>query len=293
MKLIKIALIALLLPLQLLGQKDTLTNTLLWEVTGKGIKKSYVFGTMHLLPAKDFRLSNEVLKKLKKSDKLVMEIDLNKNTNPIGMMMKMFMKNKMTLDSLLTPEEVTFVIEKSLKFGLPANMIKKVKPMFISMLAESMGVKTEESDNSTKSYEFELMALAKKFKKETDGLETVEYQLSIFDSIPYSLQAKMLVEELKKEKARDSKILNETINLYKEQNIDAMVSVLNEGMGSDTLIKSFLLTKRNTNWISQMQMKMKANPCFFAVGAGHLGGNEGVIRLLMASGYTVKPLKNI
>jgi uncharacterized protein YbaP (TraB family) len=32
-------------------------------------------------------------------------------------------------------------------------------------------------------------------------------------------------------------------------------------------------------------------PTFFAVGAGHLGGNTGVIALLRKQGYTVKPVQ--
>lgn len=36
---------------------------------------------------------------------------------------------------------------------------------------------------------------------------------------------------------------------------------------------------------------MSAKPSFFAVGAGHLGGTQGLINLLRKEGYRVTPLK--
>ena len=37
-----------------------------------------------------------------------------------------------------------------------------------------------------------------------------------------------------------------------------------------------------------MEKAMQAKPTFFAVGAGHLGGEKGVLNLLKKQGYTVK-----
>jgi uncharacterized protein YbaP (TraB family) len=42
----------------------------------------------------------------------------------------------------------------------------------------------------------ELMELAKTDKKKLGGLETIEFQLSIFDSIPYKDQAKYLYQTI-------------------------------------------------------------------------------------------------
>ena len=50
------------------------------------------------------------------------------------------------------------------------------------------------------SYEMEFMEMAKAEVKEIGGLETIEFQMSIFDSIPYEAQAQMLVEGIKAEK---------------------------------------------------------------------------------------------
>ncbi len=52
-----------------------------------------------------------------------------------------------------------------------------------------------------------------------------------------------------------------------------------------------LLTRRNNNWIPVMEANMKEGGCFFAVGAAHLPGTNGVLELLKKAGYKVKPVK--
>jgi uncharacterized protein YbaP (TraB family) len=58
-------------------------------------------------------------------------------------------------------------------------------------------------------------------------------------------------------------------------------------MGSQEL----LLDRRNRNWIPIMESAMKKSSTFFAVGAGHLAGSQGVLELLRKQGYKVKPIQ--
>jgi uncharacterized protein YbaP (TraB family) len=58
-------------------------------------------------------------------------------------------------------------------------------------------------------------------------------------------------------------------------------------MGSQEL----LLDRRNRNWIPVMESAMKKSSTFFAVGAGHLNGSQGVLELLRKQGYMVKGIK--
>jgi uncharacterized protein YbaP (TraB family) len=52
-----------------------------------------------------------------------------------------------------------------------------------------------------------------------------------------------------------------------------------------------LLDKRNAAWIPVIEKAAREKATFFAFGAGHLGGDKGVINLLRRSGYTVRPLR--
>ena len=52
-----------------------------------------------------------------------------------------------------------------------------------------------------------------------------------------------------------------------------------------------LINDRNANWIKLMPQIMKDKATFFAVGAGHLPGDKGVLTLLKNAGYTIEGVK--
>ena len=66
-------------------------------------------------------------------------------------------------------------------------------------------------------------------------------------------------------------------------------TILDSSTESDNIDE--FLGKRNEKWISRMVEKMDQQPVFFAVGAGHLWGDTGLISLLRNEGYTVTPVK--
>jgi uncharacterized protein YbaP (TraB family) len=52
-------------------------KTLLWEISGNGLEKpSYLFGTLHILPKKEFTAFKTVDEKLKNSDQMVWKLTL-------------------------------------------------------------------------------------------------------------------------------------------------------------------------------------------------------------------------
>jgi uncharacterized protein YbaP (TraB family) len=79
------------------------------------------------------------------------------------------------------------------------------------------------------------------------------------------------------------------IAVYQQRNIDSLFRYMQlSGMSDD--FETVLLDKRNQNWIPIMEAAIRKGAAFFAVGAGHLGGQEGVIHLLRTKGYQLKPV---
>ena len=135
-----------------------------------------------------------------------------------------------------------------------------------------------------------IMGIAKTEKKEIKGLETVQEQGAVFDSIPYEVQAKGLYQAIDS-LAVYGVYFNKMLQVYKRQQLDSLA----EDIATDETLKAYnylLLDKRNINWVDQLKTTMPKQPVFVAVGAGHLVGNKGLINLLQNAGYTVTPLKN-
>ncbi len=271
-----------------------LDNALLWEITGPGIQQpSYLYGTIHMIPSGDYFLPKGTLTAIEATENMVFEIDM-KDMNDVsalfGMMGKIFMKDGVTLKDLLTNEEYKMVESRFSEMGLPIFFLERIKPMFLSAFASADMNPNSIKEGSIKSYEMEFYEISQNRGMTTDGLETIDFQVSVFDSIPYPEQAKMLVESLKATDASNSE-MDEMVKLYKSQNIEAMVSSVAASDSDLAPYEDLLLNGRNKRWIPQIITLAKQKPTFFAVGAGHLGGEKGVIKLLRKEGYKVRPVR--
>lgn len=276
-------------------------NSLLWKISGEQLAQpSFLFGTIHLIPADDYNLAEPVRRSLDAAQQVAFEIDTEVMSNPLAMMpmlMKMMMNNDTTLADLLSAEDYQLVADHFTQLGLPMLMMRRVKPMFLTVLAseDMKNMPASQGNGEVMSYELELTRLAKEAGKKINGLETIEYQMGLFDSIPYRAQAKMLLESVKAESQAEGAAPDLTfermVEMYKNQDIVGMQTMMGDEQGGLQGYEDLLLLQRNRNWIPVMANLMSQGSVFFAVGAGHLAGEEGVIALLRTAGYTVEPVR--
>jgi uncharacterized protein len=269
------------------------TNTLLWRVSGKNLSKpSYIFGTMHMICANDIELSDSLKSAIQNSDNVYLELDMDDMWQMMGAMMHMNMKGDTTLSDLLTPEDYKKVKNyfKDHDGLIPFSMMERYKPL----LVESMIMEQAKPCDNMIVIEQLVMNEAKKSGKEIKGLETFDYQLAIFDKIPYKLQAQQLVQMVDEAKAgsgADEDEVKVLTDAYRKQELNKM----DELTKADPSIGEFtdiLLYDRNANWSKKLQELMPGSGLVIAVGAGHLPGLKGVLNLLRQAGYTVEPVKN-
>lgn len=270
--------------------EQKLENTLLWEITGNGLKSpSYLFGTMHLLCADDARLSINLRKAIQEADRIYFEIDMDDFSQMMGAFKYMRMTDNTKLSDLLTKEEYTRVrtyFEKN-RSVLPFAMMERFKPYMLTSLISESGMGCEK----TNGMEMSIMQEAKQYDKEILGLETAEFQAGLFDSIPYTKQAKELLNYI--DSIHNYK--NSTADLvkvYREQNLQKMEDLTMKTEGGIGEYLDLLVYNRNRRWVTQLQSILQDKTTLIAVGAGHLPGDSGMINLLRMAGYTVKPLKN-
>jgi uncharacterized protein YbaP (TraB family) len=136
MKNFKLLLIALLgFGLSLNAQTKKATNTLLWEISGNGLKKpSYLFGTYHLISAKFADTMKVLQEKLESADAVVGEIVMDSSIQS-KMAPFLIMKDN-TLDHLLTKAEFKEVEDyfKTKQPGFELKQMNKFKPAMISIM---------------------------------------------------------------------------------------------------------------------------------------------------------------
>ena len=266
-----------------------LQNTLLWEISGNGLKSpSYLFGTMHLLCAEDAGLSINLKKAIRESERIYFEIDMDDMKQMMGALKYIRMNDNVKLSDLLTEQEYTRIREyfEKHKAIIPFSMMERFKPYMLTSLISETGMGCEK----TNGMEMSIMQEAGKYDKEILGLETAEYQASIFDSIPYAKQAKELLNYIDSiDRYKDN--TQELIKVYREQDLQKMQDMTANESGIGEYL-DLLVYNRNRNWMEKLKTILKEKPTLIAVGAGNLPGEFGMIQLLRNAGFTVKPLKN-
>jgi len=262
----------------------TLGKGLLWEISGNGLKKkSYLLGTIHIIPAKDYYFPKHYTKALKSCENLVMEVDMTDIMAQLEVMRMAKMKNKELKDLYdeATYNEIKQICRDS--FNVDIEIFKDMKPIFVQQQLSTGDI----MGGDTKSYEMELLKMGMAMDKNFGGVETLKEQMQILDSISLEEQAQMLLESVRNIN-HDNSEMEKMLRFYKEQNLDSLNAIFEQDDFDLAEHETSLLDNRNRKWIAPMEAFMRKDPTFFAVGAGHLGGVNGVINLLRQKGYTLK-----
>jgi len=270
-------------------ETDSVENALLWKISGNGIKKpSYIFGTIHVLPKADFFFTPAMEKAFTSCKELIMEVDMEITPElQMQMVQGMMLPDGKSLADYMNKadyDKYMIYLKDSLKLS-PLNLflIPKIKPLF------SFTLILQDKLSEPVSFEQYFQKLAKKQKMKISGLESLQEQMDIINSIPVEEQVALITDST----AYDADVLKgyyEMVDWYKAQEINK----LKDAADDEKLIRKYsdrLISNRNKYWISIIEEKIKKHPCFIAIGAGHLTGNDGLIKLLRAIGYKLEPVK--
>ena len=265
-------------------------NSLLWEISGNGLKESsYLFGTIHLIDAKDFFFFQQWKKRLQSCKYLVLETDIN-----IGFFkeLSIIKQIKLPKDSILSdymsPQELSsyesYMLDSLRVSPSVYRMTLIYKPFFTYSF-----ILNDLIAGKKMFYEKYLSTLAKKEKIKILKLETIDFQMNLVSSIPIKKQIDMFLFDYGKEKQEN--IVDEFYKLvesYKKQDLNEIAA--RDNNAEEKAFNENFIYKRNRKWITKINEFIEKKPTFVAVGAGHLLGENGLIKLLENEGYTLTPV---
>jgi uncharacterized protein YbaP (TraB family) len=191
-----------------------------------------------------------------------------------------------SLKDYFTEEDYVLVsrfLEDSL--GMNILMFQQMKPAALQSIFATKVVNCSEPV----SYEANILEDAKKLKLAISGLEEAKEQLQLFDSMPADSVVKDLVTMVK-DYSGERKEYQKMLMAYKKQDLPLLNYIIQQSRTKGSNMDAFL-DERNKKWIERMEERMEQQPVFFAVGAGHLLGENGLIQLLRTNGYTIEPVK--
>ncbi len=263
-------------------------SSLLWKIEGPGLSApSYLFGTMHMIEPEYFFFPDKLEKLMLSTEELVMELpglptreeSMSLLTLKEGSFFDYFSKEQS--DSLFQWASANL----SMKETLFRKTMDSMKPFVFVQLATQW-----KFIGNMESYERRFEALAITNKIPISGLETATDQIAIFDHLSKEQQTEMVMESIR----NPEKIMQQTREmeqLYVDQNIDSMYMMILDQESVIVDEQATFLDDRNSRWIPLIIQHIKSHSTFIAVGAGHLGGPNGVVRLLQGKGYTLTPIR--
>jgi len=137
-----------------------------------------------------------------------------------------------------------------------------------------------------KFYEMEFISKANESNKPVMGLEKVAEQLEFLNQSFSDDEMIAYLQQI------DANMCTEMVKQYISQDVDGLYQMMIEKDSMSTNTQKILLDNRNAKWVKIMPEMMQKESVFFAFGAAHLAGENGVINLLKQAGYSLKPIMN-
>lgn len=273
--------------ISLITFSQAVTSSLLWEIKGPKQKNSaFIFGTMHLMDDSHFYFPKKLEKIILNVETVCLEVSdiqgtqLNPNLLFLNEGSFLAKLSESAMDSICNWASAKLLMNKE-QF---ITNFSKAKPFLLFQL-----ILQSELPANLQSQELAIEKLLQtKKNKQTIGLETVESQLALFDDLPFESQVNLIMTEI----AAESDVLINFTNLqenYLEQNVEKIHDLLLKE-NTDPIFNVRFIDERNVSWVKKMIPMIYSQSILFAVGAGHLGGENGVLNLLRKEGYTLTPI---
>lgn len=279
---------------------------ILYRISGKGLEKpSYIVGTYHLAPASFADSIPGMKTAIEGTQQVCGELDMMdafKPENAARLMQSQMLPEGTTLTSLLTAEQLERlnkllldVMGSNLNDEAFAAQIDKMTPAALSTtLSLSSYMKKVESFNPMELIDNYFQMLALQNGKAVKGFETVDFQMGVLFGAPLEKQVNDLMCMV--DHFEDTE---EMVNLITTAYFSQDLTLIEEAMEQESKIdcgtteedEDILINNRNRNWVELMPDMMAEQPTLFVVGAGHLCGEKGVLKLLEKAGYTIEGMK--
>lgn len=258
----------------------------LWEVADEDTR-IYLFGTIHLLPPGINWFEGPVERAFRASDELVTEIvGEDAGTMEDLIAEKAILAEGQTLRTLLDVDRKAALETTLQRMQLPPSTFDRFEPWYAAITLSTLPI-IKSGFATVHGVEDALEAKAKARGMPHSALETAEFQLHVFDTLPLEVQKRYLAEVIEKLPDMQSD-LQKMLEAWKQGNAETLAELLNENENDPALIEALLIS-RNRTWSEWIAKRLDSpGTVFLAVGAGHLAGKGSVQDQLDRKGISTR-----
>ncbi|HEY5624167.1 MAG TPA: TraB/GumN family protein [Gammaproteobacteria bacterium] len=262
-----------------------------WRVGGSG-GGLWLLGSVHYLREQDYPLPAVVDELYARADVLVMELDLDDldaaavqgsfasaGVLPAGM----------SLASILDAETYQRTASLAADLGMPMTLLERLEPWLVALTLMDLTM-SRLGFRADQGLEQHLMSRAAADQKEILGLESIEDQISIFDSLSLEDQAGLLAQSVE-DMESPAEYMSRLLDAWRAGNLDELAEEFSDDYVEYPELEAALVLDRNRRWVTRVQEMLNDDRQFLVVmGALHLVGDDSVVDLLSEQGIEVTPV---
>jgi hypothetical protein len=194
-----------------------------------------------------------------------------------------------SLDKLLSPATLALVRKATGDLGAAGGPLMRFKPWMLAVALQGMELQKAGFDPEL-GLDKHFYDAAIEAGKSVQGLETADYQISVFDGMTMEQQDRMLAQTLR-ELATELASVGKLADAWKAGDAATVERIVQAELKAEPLIYQRLLVDRNKNWLPKIEALFgRSGRALVVVGAAHLVGPDGVVAMLRAKGYTVEQM---
>jgi uncharacterized protein YbaP (TraB family) len=265
-----------------------------WKVES-GTATVYMFGSIHFADESFYPLRDEIEQAFRNSEHLVVELDaesISAEEYQRQVAEKGSYAGADTIENHVSRDTLQKLSSYLKKMGVPIKAVEKQKPGMMVLTLTALEVMRLGLDPKL-GIDLHFLNQA---RSDTTGrnkkileLETLDEQFAIFLNFP---DGELLLEETFYSINESEGLVDEMVTIWKQGDEKKMNELLFEDAVRDypgfASIYESLFYSRNVKMANAIQSYLeKRGRYFVVVGAGHLVGEKGIIRLLEKGGYEV------
>ena len=259
----------------------------LWEIHGAK-NTVYLLGSIHLLQPQDSSLPAEMLDAYRNADALLMELDpddLDAGVAAPDVVQLMVLPAGQTLDGVIGARLYSLVQRHAAAIGLGRDGLKYAQPWYAANVID-LSYLIKSGFDPAAGVERQFARLAGRDSKPIYALETAGQQLGYFAAMPLGQQRDLLRDTLRDlpSSLRDA---SATVRAWKRGDVGALERDLRRSSRQSPDLQPMLVDERNRKWLPQiLDLLDDERNYLVVVGALHIVGREGLLKLLKEHGYS-------
>lgn len=265
---------------------------LAWRVTAPTGGHLFLVGTVHAARPDFYPLPAHITNAFGAADTLVVEVDTTAvDPAAAARFGRDFgtLTDGRTLEDILGTDDWRRASEWGRQLGVPLHRLSRMRPWLAAVTLVSLEIRRAGLDASL-GMEMHFTSRAVERNMPIVELETLAEQLSALSNLSPAAETEFLQQSLTTPDEFAASV-NNIVDSWIAGDTDAMQRVLEDSYEGADEIYDAVMRARNNRWLPAIEQMLNSDQVHFvAVGALHMVGEDGLVRLLEERGYSVERL---